>query len=209
MKKPFLVVIDDEEDILENYRGLLVDDFTVQPFQDPELFLKSLEDPQVPSPDLVITDLKMPSMDGLEMIRRAQKLGHYFPFILLSGFLSKNSAIEAVETGVYRILEKPTEFGVLSATIDQLLIEHDVKQVRDQIRKLTSQLRELYTSVRLAVTQYIPPDIAERMVVDAPNGSVKKKMGFDDLMSQLEAKLDTLLASEKTLNEMRVNKMRP
>lgn len=207
-EKPLIVVIDDEEDILENYRNLLEESYRVRSFSDPKAFLASIDGIGFENPALVITDLKMPSLDGLEMVRRAQKKSVYFPFILLSGFLNKQTAIEAIDIGAYRLLEKPTEFDVLSAAIDQLLIEHDIQQVRDEIRRITSQLRELYSSLRLVLGQYIPEEIIQRLVVDAPNGKVKAKMSFEDLLEALETRLDTLLESEKMMNEMRHNKTR-
>jgi FixJ family two-component response regulator len=203
--KPLIIVVDDEEDILENYKDLLLENYRVQSYQDPRAFLSEMDKSDFQAPDLVVTDLKMPSIDGLEMIRRAQKKGHYFPFILLSGFLNKKSAIEAVETGVYRLLEKPVEFATLTATIEQLLLEHEVRKVRTEIRAITSQLRELYSGIRLALSQYLPEDLIDRTIVEAtPDGSIKTQMSFDQLLENLESRLD----SEKILNELRYNKMR-
>lgn len=206
--KPLLVVVDDEQDIIDNYVDLLSDQFRIKSYQDPTAFLKSMDHGDFETPDILITDLKMPQMDGVEMIRNAQKKDHYFPFILLSGYLDKQAVINAVDAGAFRLLEKPTDYNLLLSTIDSLLIEHDIIKVRKEIRELTSQLREIYTGLRLLLDQYIPPEILERMVVDAPGGHVKKKMGFDELLGHLENRLEKLLESEKIMNEMRANKMK-
>jgi len=200
-------VIDDESDILEHYVGLLENEFDVQAFQDPRKFLNSLDDPQK-MPDLVITDFKMPQMDGIEMIKRCNKRNHFFPFIILSGHLDKETVMKAVDIGVFRLLEKPTDYDILRSCIDQLLVEHDIVSVRMEIRNLIAQLRELYTGIRLIMDQHIPPDIMKRMIVDAPRGKVKAKMGFDELLGSLESRLEQLLANEKVLEEIKSSKLR-
>ena len=203
-----IAVIDDEIELLENYKDFLGEYFELSPFSDAQDFLTSMDSPQFQAPDLVITDLKMPSMDGIEMIRRAQKKNIHFPVILLSGFLDKQTAIDAVDIGVFKLLEKPTSMDKLMATIDQILVEHDIYKVRNEIRVLTSQLRELYTSLRMVVLPYIPQDVLDRMVVDTQNTSGSKKMSFDDLLENLETRLEQLLRSEKVLGEIRQQKYR-
>lgn len=204
-----IAVVDDEKDILENYRELLSDDYEVQTYSNAADFLSSMESPSSRAPDLLITDLKMPGLDGIEMVQRAQEKNHHFPVILLSGFLDKRAVMEAVDIGVYRLLEKPAKIGVLKAAIDQLLIEHDVFIVRKEIRLITSQLRELYSSIRLAVLPYIPPDVLGRTVLDVPTrGGPTKKMSFEDLLEALESRLDQLLRLENVLTELRERKYR-
>lgn len=208
MKSTKIAVIDDEKEILENYKELLGDDYTVIAYSDPKEFLKSLDTPDFAPPDLLISDFKMPALTGVEMIRQAQKKGLNVPSILLSGFLDKQAILDAVDIGVFRLLEKPVSFDVLSAAIDQLLIEHEVYKIRLEIRTLTSQLRELYSTLRMAILPYIPEDVLSRMIIEAPGGTVKKKMSFDDVLETLEGRLDQLLSSEKVLNEMRSQKFR-
>jgi FixJ family two-component response regulator len=198
-----IVVVDDENDLLENYKDLLGDDFIVEAFSNPQSFVQSTDRSDFQVPDLVITDLKMPGMDGLEMVRRIQKKKIYFPVILMSGFLDKQAALDAQDIGVFRLLEKPTPIAKLRRIIDQLMVEHEVHLVRREIRVLTSQLRELYAGIRLAVLPYIPEDVLNRMIVNAPNGTVKKSMSFEDLMEALETRLDQLLKAEKSLGELR------
>ena len=204
MKKQYLIaVVDDEADIREDYKTLLSDEFDVIDFSDPFSFLKHLDKTDAQAPNLVISDYKMPGMDGIEMIRQAQKKGAEFPFILLSGFLDKDSVLSAVEVGVHRMLEKPTNFEHLRAAIDQLLIEFEVVKIRSEIRQITSQLRELYTGIRMILSQHIPSEIVDRMVVDAPQGNVLNKMSFESLLEQLESRLERLLESEKIMTELR------
>ncbi len=57
--------------------------------------------------DLLIADLKMPGMDGLTLIRQAKKLNADLPVIIITGFSTESSAIEAVNLGVAGYLTKP------------------------------------------------------------------------------------------------------
>lgn len=210
--KAHIVVVDDETEILELYKSILGDLYTVSSFTSPVDFLKALADGSLSDIGLVITDLNMPQMNGLAMVREAQSHNSFFPFILLSGYLDKQAVMDAVDVGVFRLLEKPTEFEVLLAAIDQLLMEHEVFKVRKEIRVLTSQLRELYSMVRLVLMQHIPEDVIDRLVVDATpaegaaDGS--SKMSFDTLLEKLESRLDTLLASEKMIIELKTNRFK-
>jgi excisionase family DNA binding protein len=57
--------------------------------------------------DLLIADLKMPGMDGLTLIRQAKKMKADLPIIIITGFSTESSAIEAVNLGVAGYLTKP------------------------------------------------------------------------------------------------------
>jgi len=209
MSKPKLIVVDDEIDILDIYTSLLEPDFEVEAFNSPKEFLAALQADPHKDFELLITDLKMPEIDGLQMITQAQALGFSFPFILLSGHMDKAAAIDAINLGAFRRLEKPTAYEVLIAAIDQLIMEHEIVNVRKEIRAMTGQLRELYTSIRIIMDQYIPEDILNRLVVETnPDGQVKNKTSFESVLEKLETRLERLLESERVLTEMKVNKFK-
>ncbi|MCE3010406.1 MAG: response regulator [Proteobacteria bacterium] len=206
--KAKLIIVDDEKDILENFHDLLNDEYEIQTFSHPRDFLNYVA-AERPHPHLLLTDLKMQSMDGIDMIKEAQKLGFDSPFIILSGHLDKSAALEAVDQGVFRILEKPCEQELLLRTIEETILEAEGHRVRREIRHLTSQLRELYTGIRFTLLQYIPEDVIDRLVVDAPHGKVKEKMSFEKLLEQLESRLDQLLKSEQVFEQLKKKKDDP
>ena len=208
-KKPHIIVIDDEGDILEVYRTILSRYYQVTAYMNPLDFLNAIHAKDFKKPDLVITDLKMPHMDGLEMLNQAIQKGLTFPSILLSGHLDKDSAIQAIDIGVFKLLEKPTDFDVLLSSIDQIMLEHEVYKVRQEIREITKQLKELYGGIRIVLMQHIPADIIDRILVETNDqGQVVHKMSFEDLLEKLEMRLDYLLKSEHLMNEMRINKIK-
>ena len=207
MAKPIIYVVDDEADILDLYKNLLDQEFDVHTFNRPSLFLEALQN-QIPV--LVITDLKMPEMDGLSMVRKSRELGFIFPFILLTGHLDKERALEAMEVGVFRVLEKPTDYNLLFSTIDQLFLEYEITEVRTEVRALMTQLRELYGSLRIIMGQYISEDVLNRSIIETDgNGKVIQKQSFEEIMEKLETRLTQLLKAEKVLLDMKTNNFKP
>jgi DNA-binding NtrC family response regulator len=71
--------------------------------------------------DLIITDIKMPKVSGLEILRRARQRDPYLEVILMTGYASLASAKEAVDQGAFGYLAKPVEFEELKITIARSL----------------------------------------------------------------------------------------
>jgi DNA-binding NtrC family response regulator len=203
MKPPLIAIVDDEVDLLDNFQSLLSDQFEVHTFSSPQGFLQALPELLSQKLKLLVSDFKMPGMTGLEMIQKAHFEAPSLPFIILSGFLDKKTVMEAVELGVFRLLEKPCRPDELLSTIDQLLIESELHSVRQEIRQITSQLRELYSSIRIALLQHIPEDVMDRLIVSpSKDGGGLQKISFEQLLENLEHRLDRLLNSEKVMHEM-------
>ncbi len=73
------------------------------------------------SPDLVITDQKMPGLDGLELLRQLSSRDETLPVILLTAFGAVKSAVEALRAGAYDYLTKPADFDELLAVVERAL----------------------------------------------------------------------------------------
>lgn len=72
--------------------------------------------------DLLITDLQMPTMDGLTLIRHVKRLHPSTRFVIVTGFGAKESAIEAIHLGVSAYLEKPIrDLQLFSTTVERVL----------------------------------------------------------------------------------------
>lgn len=205
---PKVVLVDDEVEILENLKELLCDDFDVKTFHSPQLFLQALSASDPLKPDVVISDLKMPGMTGVEMMAKAQKLGAHFPFILLSGHLDKDAAKTAVSLGAFRLLEKPCPYEELMSTIQLSLKVNEVARIRSEIRSLVLQMKEMYMGLRLILQNYVPEDVIDRMILENPSDPTQKRknVNFDSLMGDLESRLDHLLQAEKNLENPKDSK---
>jgi two-component system response regulator HydG len=91
------------------------------------------------SPDVVITDLKMPGMDGMELISRLQDQDPELPVIVITAFGDVESAVAAMRAGAESFLAKPLDFDALSVVIDRALQN---RAVRAEAKTLRWQLSE-------------------------------------------------------------------
>lgn len=78
--------------------------------------------------DLVITDLRMPYLDGLSVLRQSKALQPDLPVILLTAYGSEETTVEAVEAGVFDYLSKPFKVADLLATIKRALMAKNRQQ---------------------------------------------------------------------------------
>jgi DNA-binding response OmpR family regulator len=100
-----VLVVDDEASIRDLIsRALVLAEYDVDVAADGRGALDRIK---LQPYDLLIADLKMPGMDGLSVIREAKRLTRNLPVIIITGFSSESSAIEAVNLGVAGYLTKP------------------------------------------------------------------------------------------------------
>ncbi len=99
-----VMVVDDEPDMVENCARILRRaGYQCLTATDPRRALAQLESER---PDLLLTDLKMPGMDGMELLRRALELDPALPVILITAFATIESAVEAIKEGAFDYLPK-------------------------------------------------------------------------------------------------------
>jgi excisionase family DNA binding protein len=104
-ERPRILVVDDEQavrDLLS--KTLTMADYDVDAADDGPSAIEKLRAVEY---DLLITDLKMPGMDGLTVIREARKLAPDLRVIIITGYSTEASAIEAINLGVSGYLTKP------------------------------------------------------------------------------------------------------
>ena len=103
--RPRVLVVDDEASIRDLLaKTLALAEYDVDLAPDGRAALERL---RIIPYDLLITDLKMPGVDGLTVIKEARRLKTYIPVIIITGFSTEASAIEAVNLGVSGYLTKP------------------------------------------------------------------------------------------------------
>ena len=105
MARPRLLVVDDEASIRDLLaKTLALAEYEVDVAPDSRSALDRL---RMYPYDLLIADLKMPGMDGLALIREAKRYKENLPVIIITGFSTESSAIDAVNLGVSGYLTKP------------------------------------------------------------------------------------------------------
>lgn len=103
--RPRVLVVDDESSIRELLaKTLALAEYDVETAPDGR---SAIERMRLGSYDLLIADLKMPGLDGLSLIREAKRLNADLPVIIITGYSTESSAIEAVNLGVAGYLTKP------------------------------------------------------------------------------------------------------
>lgn len=113
-----VLYVDDEAMNLFLFENLLAENFEIVTARSPEKGLEILSEDD--SFDLIISDMKMPGMNGLEFIRQAKEFYKKCPYLILSGYHKIPEIEEALESGMIRgYLQKPFEVEQITATIHQ------------------------------------------------------------------------------------------
>lgn len=96
------------------------------------------------NPDVVFLDVKMPEMDGLEVLTRMRKLDSRTPVIMISGHGNIDTAVEATRRGAYDFLEKPLDTARLFVTLRNALDMHGLKR---SVESLQTEVESRYEIV--------------------------------------------------------------
>lgn len=113
-----VLYVDDEAMNLFLFENLLAENFEIVTARSPEKGLEILSEDD--SFDLIISDMKMPGMNGLEFIRKAQEFYKACPFNILSGYHKIPEIEEALESGlICSYLQKPFEVDEITASINK------------------------------------------------------------------------------------------
>ncbi len=89
--------------------------------------------------NVLITDIKMPLMDGVELFHKAKELYPRISVILFAAYGTIDSAAKALKDGAFYYLEKPVNFDLLNHTINQAL---DIQKLEAEINNLRNQIEE-------------------------------------------------------------------
>jgi len=117
--RPHVLVVDDRAEMASVIADALVDHgYVAFAARSGREALEVLESERV---DAVVTDLTMPQVDGLDVLRASQRLDPSRPVILMTGFGAIDSALQAFEVGAYQYLLKPFRMDTLAAVLRNAL----------------------------------------------------------------------------------------
>ncbi|MBZ0265175.1 response regulator, partial [bacterium] len=162
-----ILAIDDEKSILDNYRDFLEDiGYTVFIAQDSQTALKLFKNEM---PDAVICDLRMPEIDGLQLLELFKKDIPNIPFIFISGTRDFNHVIQALRQGATDYLMKPIlEMETLDHRIRKALeraeleaqnqayseyLEDMVEQRTAELQRKSEELESINKELRLEMEE--------------------------------------------------------
>jgi DNA-binding NtrC family response regulator len=137
MKKATILVIEDEEK-LRRVIGMHLagDEYEVKGVGTAEEGWKIAGDA-----DLILTDLKLPGMDGLALLEKLKDQNSHTPVVVMSAFGTVENAVEAMKRGAVDFLPKPFSLDHLSVVVEKAL---EVRQLRDENRELREALGQRY-----------------------------------------------------------------
>ena len=132
-----ILIVDDEANARSALSEILREDgYTTETAADGFKALGKLQEFQ---PDVVLTDLKMPGLDGIGLMEKAQATQSDATFVVMTAFGSIGSAVEAVKKGAYNYLTKPLDFSVLAVVVERAVERSRLLQENSRLR---DRLRE-------------------------------------------------------------------
>lgn len=135
-----ILVVDDDQFVREMLvRGLASQGYETTGFASAEEALKHLS---ANDADILLTDIRMPGMDGIELLRRAKAIDPGLDVIMMTGYASPESAVEAMKAGASDYISKPDNLEELSLRVERVLRERELARENNSLRE---ELRLSYT----------------------------------------------------------------
>ncbi|MGW8192833.1 MAG: UDP-3-O-acyl-N-acetylglucosamine deacetylase [Desulforhopalus sp.] len=114
-----ICIVDDQPQICSTVSSILTDEgYTAVVFQDAESFWQSLDTQE---PSLVLLDIWLPGVDGLELLRRLHDRFPTLPIIMMSGHAGIETAVTAIKAGAFDFMEKPLHLEILLDKVDSAI----------------------------------------------------------------------------------------
>jgi len=177
-----VLIIDDEETLSYFLKASLSEEYEVLLAPTGRRGLEEFENNRV---DLVLLDLKLPDLDGLDILRYIRAAESDIPVIVLTGHAEVTSAVEAMRLGAYDYLEKPLDVGVLK-------------------ERIASALEKPPFPERVEIEEIVAPEVVKARPKLDRQRVVELEMSRRQLQRQLEdlAKLEALSASLARAEEL-------
>ena len=130
-------IIDDKDVMRDSLTDILSgQDHEVTTYSDPQRALAELVPSRV---DVIISDLKMPEMDGIELLRSLRSRGVDTPFVLMTAYASVSTAVEAMKLGAFDYIQKPFEADTIALVIERAVT---LGRLRGENAALRASLRD-------------------------------------------------------------------
>ena len=176
---PKILIIEDEVSIRAVLKEILLDQkemkITVDEAKDGAEGLFLLESN---SYDLALCDIKMPKMDGMDVLQHVREKNIHTPFIMISAHGTTEMAVDAVKMGAYDFLQKPPDLNRLLITVRNALDRQSLVKETKSLRKKVSRKFEMIgqspalDQVREMIDKVAPTEA--RVLITGPSGSGKE-----------------------------------
>lgn len=205
-----VLVIDDEEIVLDSCLQILSSgDYEIQTADNGLLGIQMVEEFR---PDLIFVDLKMPGISGFEVIEKIQEIDPAIVTIVITGFATINSAVEAMQKGAFDFLPKPftpAELRLITRrglekrklVLETLALRHEKELLREHFASIVSH--ELKSP--LATTQQhlyaLSSELSDQLTDDQQRRFKRIQTRIDDLMKLIHTWLRAITVDINTIKD--------
>jgi len=173
-----ILIIEDEEPIRRVLVKILTEEnseFVLSEAADGKQGIKLINDEEF---DLILCDIKMPKMDGLEVLEQAKKSGILTPFIMLTGHGNVETAVHAMKVGSYDFIPKPPDLNRLLISVRNAIASKHLTKENVRLKKKIAKKYDIIggaSSIKkvLELIDKVAPTQA-RILITGPNGTGKE-----------------------------------
>jgi two-component system nitrogen regulation response regulator NtrX len=173
---PNVLVIDDEKSIRSTLREILeYENFKVEEAGDGAEGLKMAANGTF---DLILCDIKMPKMDGIELLSKLQEAGSDTPIVMLSGHGTIDTAVEAIKKGAFDFISKPLDLNRLLVTVRNAMDRNSLITETKTLKRKITKTREMIGNsagikkIKEMIDKIAPTDA--RVLITGNNGTGKE-----------------------------------
>jgi DNA-binding NtrC family response regulator len=135
--------------------------------------------------DAVLTDLVMPNLDGIEVMRRAARINPSVPVLIMTAYGSVASAVEALKGGAYDYITKPLDLNDLHSKLSRAV---ETCRLRTQVAQLEQSVRERYTASSMVATAPAMREVVAQIEALAPTQATVLILGESGTGKELVAR---------------------
>ena len=173
-----ILIIEDEAAIRRVLTKILSEESVTYQVEDAEDGLQGFEKIKANEYDLVLCDIKMPKMDGIELLEAVKKLKPEIPIVMISGHGDMETAIHSMKLGAFDYISKPPDLNRLLNTVrnaldkKQLIVENKIlkKKVNKNYEMIGSS--DAINHIKLMVDKVAMTEA--RVLITGPNGTGKE-----------------------------------
>jgi DNA-binding NtrC family response regulator len=173
-----ILVIEDEAAIRRVLVKILSEENDAYSVEEAEDGLKGIETIKNNDYDLVLCDIKMPKMDGVEVLEAARKIKPEIPFIMISGHGDLNTAVNTMRLGAFDYISKPPDLNRLLTTVrnalDRKVLVVENKNLKKKVSKNYEMIGESneISTIKGMIEKVAPTDA--RVLITGSNGTGKE-----------------------------------
>jgi len=132
-----ILIVDDEENFLTILSSLMKKQgHKVVTAGDGKKALKLIH---MEAPDVLLSDVKMPGMDGIELLKKAKELDPDLPVVMITGFADIPGAVNMIKLGAHDYLPKPFDNNEVIRVVQRALTERELKR---KLKEISNRLQE-------------------------------------------------------------------